>query len=253
MSTPASGQLAPSQRRRLARSFGPLAETYERVRPSYPTEAAAWMIGDAARVADVGAGTGKMTRVLLSLSREVVAVEPDGLMRESLARALPGTTALEGTGEQLPLEDASMDALVYAQSWHWTDPVVASVEAGRVLADDGVLALVWNTRDHTTPWVQVLSEVWGETHGEAITRLSHPPFGAPFSRAEHATWHWARPMSPEEIVGLAASRSPVITLPDDARSRLLDSIRQVLATHPDLAGREQIEMPYVTQAWRITR
>ncbi len=247
------GQLSPAERRRLARSFGPVAETYERVRPDYPAEAVAWTCGDARRVVDVGAGTGKMTRALLATGCAVTAVEPDPLMRERFTVALPGTRVLPGTGEHLPLADRSVDAVVFAQSWHWTDPVVASVEAGRVLVDDGVLGLVWNTRDQSVAWVGEMNEVWGVTNGEAITRLSEPPFGAPFSRSVHRTWSWTQEMTVEEVVALAGSRSTVSTLPPRVREERLADLQDLLTTHPDLVGRATVPMPYLTDAWRVTR
>lgn len=138
------------QQRDLANSFGEQAGLYERARPDYPDAAVTWLVGAARRVADVGAGTGKLTRVLRRLGREVVAVEPDAAMRAELVAAVPGVEVLAGTGEALPLPDTSVDAVTFGQAWHWVDPAAGSIEAARVLRPGGVLGLVWNARDQQT-------------------------------------------------------------------------------------------------------
>lgn len=239
--------------RTLADSFGAEAATYERGRPEYPDEAVAWLVGDAARVADVGAGTGKLTRVLARLGREVTAVEPDAAMRAQLEASVPGVPVLDGTGEGLPLPDASVDAVTYGQAWHWVEPMAGSAEAARVLKPDGVLGLIWNVRDPDAEWVARLTTIMHEAPGEVMALSERPPSGPPFNRAELRTWSWVRPMTPDDLEALVASRSYVITAPDARRAKIMDGVRGLLATHPDLAGRDEIDVPYRTIAWRLTR
>lgn len=240
--------------RTLADSFGAEAAAYERGRPEYPDEAIAWLIGDAERVADIGAGTGKLTRVLVRLGRAVVAVEPDAGMRAQFEDAVPGFDVLAGSGERIPLPDGVCDAITYGQAWHWVDPVAGSAEAGRVLADDGVLALVWNTKDVEVDWVRRLADVTGEAVGEAMANSPEPPpYGPPFTRAEVGLWRWTRPMTPDDIVAMVASRSALITAPDADRATILDAVRTLLATQPETAGRDVIDVPYLTVGWRVTR
>lgn len=106
-----------------ATSFGAQADVYDRARPEYPVDAVAWMLPSGALdVADVGAGTGKLTSALLTEGRTVTAIDPDAQMLARLSTRLPGIRTLVGTGEQLPLPDASMDAVVFGQAWHWVDP-----------------------------------------------------------------------------------------------------------------------------------
>jgi ubiquinone/menaquinone biosynthesis C-methylase UbiE len=102
------------------------------------------------RVADVGAGTGKLTRVVAGLGAEVVAIDPDAAMLAELAARVPDVPTFVGTGERIPLTDASADAVVFGQAWHWVDPDAASAEVGRVLRPGGVLGLIWNVRDERT-------------------------------------------------------------------------------------------------------
>ena len=123
-----------------ARSFGSAVDAYEHGRPGYPAAVADWLVPSGSqRLVDVGAGTGKFTRTLLGRGAEVVAVEPDPAMRARLAALLPDVRAVDGTGEAMPLPDGSADAVTFAQSWHWVDPVAGVAEVARVLRPGGVL------------------------------------------------------------------------------------------------------------------
>lgn len=145
-------QDGPDDHAAQARSFGAVAAEYDRVRPGYPPEVVRWGLGDdPRRVLDLGAGTGTLTRLLLGLGHDVVAVEPDPLMREQLLAVTPGARVLAGSAEALPLPDGSVDAVLVAQAWHWTDHARAAVEVARVLRPGGVLVLLWNVRDAGHP------------------------------------------------------------------------------------------------------
>lgn len=238
----------------MARSFGQEAGAYDRARPEYPAEAVEWLVGSARRVADVGAGTGKLTRGLLASGREVVAVEPDEKMRDTLSAALPEVECLAGSAEDLPLADDSVEAVTFGQAWHWVDPPAACREAARVLTPEGVLGLVWNVRDPEADWVAEMTRIIRISNGEAMAALAtSPPFTAPFSSAETRRWTWSRTLTREAVLDLVRSRSYYITAPPDEQERILDGMRTLLATHPALADRDDIEMPYVTIAWRVTR
>ena len=122
----------------LAASFGQAADVYERGRPSYPAEAVEWLLPLGARhVVDLGAGTGKLTRVLLPRASQVTAVEPSEGMRAALEQAVPEARSLAGSAESMPLDDASVDAVFVAQAWHWVDPRAAVPEVARVLRPGG--------------------------------------------------------------------------------------------------------------------
>ncbi|MFG2075518.1 Methyltransferase domain-containing protein [Nonomuraea maritima] len=233
-----------------ATSFGAAADVYERGRPGYPPEAIAWLVpGDARRVLDLGAGTGKLTRQLAGAGFDVVAVEPLEEMRGRLREAAPGVSVREGSAERVPLPDGSVDAVVAAQAWHWFDPARAVPEVARVLAPGGTLSLVWNLRDLSEPWVFVLDQILHQHSRQVID--TRPPVGRPFGAPEHAEFRWRQPMPREGLVDLVASRSYVISLADADRRRLLDEVAELLDTHPDLKGRDEITVPYVTHCTRL--
>src|SRR6187402_2215892 len=105
-----------------ARSFGTVADAYERARPGYPDDAVRWLAGDdLSDVVDLGAGTGKLTRSLVALGHRVTAVEPIPEMLEQLRSAVPGAIPLAGTAESIPLADGSVDVVTVAQAFHWFD------------------------------------------------------------------------------------------------------------------------------------
>jgi SAM-dependent methyltransferase len=235
------------------RRFGAAAADYVAGRPDYPAELVDWLVGAAGAVADVGAGTGKLTAALVRPGREVVAVEPDGDMLAALAREVPAARVAQGSGEALPLPDASVDAVVYGQAWHWVDVPRASAEAARVLRPGGALGLVWNVRDSDVDWVGELGSIMLGSAAERMIDSDAVRVAAPFGPIERRDLRWTRPMTPDQLVAMAASRSYVIALPVDERTALLDDVRALLTRHPETAGRDRIEMPYTTSAFRTLR
>jgi len=233
-----------------ANSFGAVADVYERGRPRYPAEAVDWLIpAHATRVADVGAGTGKLTRQLRERGLDVIAVEPSAGMRAQLRRAVPGVPALGGTAERIPLADGTVDAVLVAQAWHWVDPVRAVPEVARVLAPGGRLGLLWNRRVEDEAWVADLSTIIG-SRGTPGSSRHFPEIGPPFGPVERRTVDWVHRLSREEMTDWAASRSYVITLPDERRSIVLAQVRDLLDSHPALAGRADIALNMVTRCSR---
>lgn len=236
-----------------AASFEQGVAAYRRARPSYPDEAVRWLVPTpGARVLDLAAGTGKLTERLHALGYDVVAVEPSDAMRDELHQAVPEVPAAPGTAESIPLEDASVDAVVVAQAWHWFDPASATREVLRVLRPGGTLGVTWNVRDHRVGWVDELTEILHR--GDSLEPFHGPPaLRAGFGPLEHATFPWVHHMPATELRTLAASRSHTLTLPPAEREALLDAVDHLARTHPDLAGRDHVGLPYRTECWRARR
>jgi len=124
------------------------------------------MKGDA-KVVEVGAGTGKFTRLLTDLKVKLVAVEPVPAMREQFRAHVPSTVpVVDGVAEKMPFDSDSLDVIVCAQAFHWFDAEAACKEFHRVLkkpssknATGGRLVLVWNRKDDTQELAKELWEV----------------------------------------------------------------------------------------------
>jgi ubiquinone/menaquinone biosynthesis C-methylase UbiE len=147
-----------------AQSYDHTAAEYESGRPDYPSEAVNCIvqtlrIGSESAVLDLGAGTGKFTRLLAPTGARLIAVEPANGMRITLSQILPGVEIWEGTAESIPLPDASVDAVTVAQAFHWFQPEKATTEIHRVLRPGGGLALIWNRRDLNQPLQQAVDDI----------------------------------------------------------------------------------------------
>ena len=249
---PKTDSAASADRRRVqANSFGSAAAVYERARPSYPDASVDWLLPNGSpRVVDLGAGTGKLTRLIADRGVEVTAVEPSAGMLEQLRRALPTVPALQGTAEQLPLDDGSVDAVLVGQAWHWVDVARASAEVARVLKPGGRLGLVWNHRDERVDWVRELTEIASAGIDHAGSDPSNPQFGPEFGQVEYLVTEWRSPMTPAGLLELVASRSYFIVAAEDEKQAMMTAIRDLLDRHPQLAGRDRFELPYVTYASR---
>src|SRR5690242_20013416 len=187
----------------LVAGFADVAAVYERGRPDYPPALVERIVAELgvvrshppARVLDLGAGTGKLTRPLLAAGLDVVAVEPMERMRAALAAAIGADRARDGRAEALPFEDGSLDGAVCGDAFHWFDGARAAAELHRVLRPGAGVVLSWlETEARDTAWgdevVALLRPLWERDRhpgivvgrrGEAIAE--HPGF-APVRRVE---------------------------------------------------------------------
>jgi SAM-dependent methyltransferase len=241
-------------RRERSLSFGSQAAAYERGRPSYPPEAVDWLLAPAGDwvahdVLDLGAGTGKLTTRLVERGLDVIAVDPIAEMLDMLRTALPDTPALLGSAEQIPLPDNAVDAVLVAQAWHWFDPERAVAEVARVLRPGGRLGVLWNTRDERLGWVKDFGQIVGLEHDRDNATVDLPE---PFTDIATHQVEWTNYITPQALIDYVASRSYCITSPAEVRTRTLDEVRELLATHPSLASSTGLAMPYITVCVRAT-
>jgi SAM-dependent methyltransferase len=226
---------------------------YDAARPDYPAAALDWIsaglgLGAASRVLDLGAGTGIMTRQLAALVGSVVAVEPSDGMREVLAASLPGVEALAGTAEAIPLPDGCVDAVVVAQAFHWFDPGPALAEIHRVLRPGGGLALVWNERDESVPWVAALSRAmrWDVAMPYEVGRdFSAVVAAGPFGAVERASFTHRQVLSRSGVYRRVETTSYIAAMGDEERAAVMAAVARVVE-----ALDEPISLPYVTAAYR---
>jgi SAM-dependent methyltransferase len=250
-----TGDLAPDAWDARRRSFGSVAREYAQLRPGYPADAVAFLLGDRPRrVLDLGAGTGKLTEQLVAAGHEVVALDPSAEMLAELTARLPQVEAAVGGAERLPLPDASVDAVVAGQAAHWFDPAVAAPELRRVLRPGGVVGFVWNTRDLRLPWLRALEgDVADEARGHEADRSVVEAFAAALpADVEVAESAVVQQLTPDEVVASFATRSYAAVMADDERQRFLAALRRTVDTHPDSAGRSSLDVPHRTHAYRLT-
>jgi len=219
-----------------ATSFGAQAAGYDRLRPRYPGAAIDYALHGRTptRLLDLGAGTGLLTRDLVGRAPEVLAVEPDDAMRAVLADAVPGAVALAGTAERIPVPDASLDAVLVGQAFHWFRRPDADHELARVLRPGGVVALLWNILDRSAPWVSGLY---------TATQQPAPPAGyqpsdldeALFTPAEERTVASTHELpGPDGVIGLAHTWSWVITRSPAEQRRIDRRLRILITQHAEL-------------------
>ena len=134
--------------------FNHLADIYEKYRPSYPQKYVEDIIEKChlnfeSLVADIGAGTGILTRQLLHNNLKVVGVEPNPDMRKVLKKLETNKNfrAIEGTAEHTNLENNSIDLVVVAQAFHWFDKEKFKEECKRILKPNGSVWILWNQLD----------------------------------------------------------------------------------------------------------
>lgn len=231
-------------------SFGPAAELYDRIRPSYPPEALEWLLGaHPLRVLDLGAGTGILTRVLVALGHEVIAVEPDAGMRDKLLSRSPHVLAEIGSAERIPLPDGSVDAVVAGQAYHWFDQDKAHPEIARVLKVGGVFGPLWNMRDDSVDWVKEMSQIPGMEDARdtrsGIFEEDFEGFGPLFGSAEARQFSHTTRHDEESIVALIQSRSYHLTASPEEQRRMESEMRRIVA---DLGP--EFDLPYTTVVTR---
>jgi ubiquinone/menaquinone biosynthesis C-methylase UbiE len=177
-----------------------------------------WAGGNASTVVDLGAGTGKFTKLLVSSAprgARVIAVEPVEGMRKKFASLLPMVELLAGSAEHIPLETNWVDAVVVAQAFQWFNGIAALQEIYRALKPGGSLGLIWNATDESMDWMAKIAGLTGH----------------------------------EMVIDRVASRSYIAALPEAERKRVLDQVRELLSTHPQTKGKGTVEIKYRTDVF----
>lgn len=242
-----------------ATGFEAGADAYARGRPDYPAALDRWLrdklqLGSRKAVLDLGAGTGKFTPRLLATGASVIAVEPVAAMRAKLSASYPNVSALDGTAEAIPLPNASLDAVVCAQAFHWFATAAALAEIRRVLKPDGALALIWNVRDKSVDWVRATDDILAPYEGDAPRyhtgkwRAVFPAEGfGPLVETQFPHAHTGT--SEDVIVDRQLSVSFIAALPAEERQKVAADMRALIARTPELAGKAEVTFPYVTSVF----
>ncbi len=240
-------------------TFGAHADAYERARPSWPEEAARWLVPeDAELVVELGAGTGKLTRAVAALGVRVVAVEPDPRMLAVL-RGLE-LEGVEGAAEAIPFGDGVADAVVAGSSVHWFELERALPEIHRVLRPGGRFGFGWNHRDDRHPAVARMGEV---VHA-AQRRTRGPRWRSRdwavelsatglFREVERALFEHVHELPREALRDHLRSYSGVAALPDDERRRIFGEVAGLLDSDESVSSDGRLRLPFVVTAYRAGR
>jgi SAM-dependent methyltransferase len=240
--------------------FGEIAEEYERHRPSYPPELIDRIMtitgaeaGDNAL--EIGAGTGKATRLLLARGLHVTALEPSPSMAAVARREAPGATVVETGFEDWTLQPRRFALVVAAQSWHWVDADIGPSKAADALRPGGWIAMIWNRPDlDGSAWHDDLQPIYksvtpGMEHGVRRSFSNSVPWaveqlerGGRFGTPVQLLVPWTARYTTDEYIGVLNTHSDKRMLPDDQRAALFDGIRASLD-----AGGGAIEHPYIAE------
>ena len=242
-----------------AKGFSRGAEAYERGRPSYSPEVLSWLtdqlgIAPDVRVLDLAAGTGKMTRLLAATGASVLAVEPIDEMRRALAELTPRVDVRAGVAEAIPLPDASVDAVVVAQAFHWFASETALAEIARVLIPTGRLGLVWNRRDLRLPLQAAISEITEPHRGSTPSfmtgnwreALEHTRLFA--ALAEHQI-PYEQSLTVDQLIDRVLSVSFIATLSPTARDDIASRVPTLAQRH----GEGPLRLSYVTEIYSYVK
>lgn len=257
------------------------AYEYERIRPSYPSAAYEAVLAAPARTVtsavDIGAGTGQFTRGLVARGIPTVAVEPSDAMRDVLVAqkwagdhqvggervGLEGEwfgdewagndgpraplRVIAGTAENTGLPANCADVVVWAQCSHWLDIPRASAEAARILRRRGALAVVAHQLAVEIPWVHRLSRIMRS--GDVVRRDRTPPLGSLFEEAHLTEIPWEDPLTVQQIMHLARTRSSYLAATPARREKMQDNLRWYLLDHLGYDPDVPHLLPYTTFVW----
>jgi ubiquinone/menaquinone biosynthesis C-methylase UbiE len=223
-------------------------DDYVRGRPGYPSEVVRIPgLASTAVVLELGAGTGKLTSLLVDAFVRVLAIEPDPEMRHRFAAATRQARLIAGTAEQIPLAETSVDGVFVAEAFHWFAHERALDEIARVLRPRGALVLIWNrpagpVEPAITAVEELLRPHWPENVEMPLDlNTSRMPYArdwaASFARSAFEPLQEARFANPHQVdrdglVSFFASMGWISALPDKQREALIDGIRaRLTASH----------------------
>lgn len=241
-----------------ARTFGTVAEEYDRWRTGYPAQAVDWLAPQPpARVADVGAGTGKLTALLVARGLTVEAVEPDSRMLAVLRRNIPDAHPHQSDSTVIPVEEQSLDAVLVADAWHWFDPEKTITELRRVLKPCGWLGLVWNvTAEPVEPWEVAMaggvSDRYDRDTKSSTDGLRERFWYFPEEEYEVNRFLWSREVTPENHAASWATTSMAIALDAAEREAQIEAKRSEFQRLCDDAGKSSMTVRSIASCIRWT-
>lgn len=232
-----------------------VASAYEKGRPDYPQTAMAHFISalklePGKWVLDLAAGTGKLSKAVQESGVDLVGVEPVLEMRKIFSRELPGVSILEGSAEQIPLEDGAVDCVMVGTAFHWFDGEKALNEIARVLKPRGKLGLIWNIFDKQAPWVREVRALLEKemvqqnpTHDSLEWKNAFDETTL-FGPLLHLTYSYCYPGTAQDVVNRVFSAKVLGMVSAEKRDEIVSRVLHILDTHPATRGKEIFDIPY---------
>lgn len=241
--------------RDAATRFTGRVESYARYRPGYPDGVLPLLrLAPGSVVADVGSGTGISAELFLRAGHVVYGVEPNAGMRtaaETLLAGYPGFHSVAGSAEDTTLGDASVDVVVAGQAFHWFDADRARAEFARILRPGGRVALLWNTRLDTTPFLrafEALLQEFGTDYGE----VRHDAIGAEVLAGFYAGEYERHTLPNEQRFGFEGLRGRLLSMsyvPAEGDPRHLPTLRELERIFKAHARDGEVRMEYDTEIY----
>lgn len=213
-------------------------------------------------VVEVGAGTGKLTKMLLDRGLKVIAVEPNDAMRHEGILYTDGYKNIQwkrGSGEDTGVDSGIADWVVMASSFHWTDPLKSLPEFSRVLKPDGFFTAMWNPRNiaaskfHTKIENQIkliVPELQRVSSGSQSTKQWEEILVSTgdFKECILMETDYIEHMNKERYMGAWNSVNDIQSQAGPDRwSKILEMIKK------EIVGYEIIEVPYKIRAWTVQK
>lgn len=214
-----------------------------------------WMVGEQpARVLDLGSGRGTFAAALVDAGHEVFCLDHDPGRVAGLPERLGTRLHVAGQVESMPYLSCHFDVVTASQTLHRFAPGLAATEIARVLRPGGHLAVLYQTRDDTVPWVRRLMGILQRVdptamqgaYGDAsVADLAESPYFTNLERRDFRTWV---PTTRAGLVAMAARRSAVAALPAAEREAVLAEVGGLY----DSSARapEPLLLPFRTSCWR---
>lgn len=239
----------------LAKAFERVGAEYDRFRPGFPLDAVeAAVPSGATRVMDLGAGTGKLTELLVDRFADVVAIEPSVAMLDVLRKKLPHVDARIGAAEDIPDADGTVDAVTVAQAFHWFERKAACREIVRVLRPGGTLGLLWNRSDPHCAWDRACHAVAHPAVGEEDRTTETAAEVLPgFRLVERSLFTWTEQIPRADYLGRWGTVSTLLVASASRRHDMVQALEGILDGDPATRGRSRFALPHRTEVFRYER
>ena len=224
-------------------------------RTPYPEAATRWMVGERrARVLDLGSGRGGFAAMLHDAGHEVFGLDREVGAVAHLAERLGTRLHVAGQVESLPYLSCHFDVVTASQTLHRFAPGLALTEIARVLRPGGHLAIAYNTRDDTVPWVRRLTALMrdadpqamaGDFGTEAVQSLTESPYFTGLERRNFRNWV---PITRSGLVAMVQRQPWAAALSEDRRARLLADVEELYDT--SARRPEPLLLPFQASCWR---